>query len=85
MSKLPERPIPNLKSILLFFHCANCMPEKPANVSPQEWASLEVGWTQLGLQVWCKRCEVNVVHIDFQGVQHPANLTFASHVKEGAG
>jgi hypothetical protein len=28
---------------------------------------LEVGWTPKGLQVWCKRCERNVLHLDFEG------------------
>ena len=49
------------------------MPLKPADVSPREWAQLEIGFTELGLQVWCKRCEVNVVHVDFEGCQHPVN------------
>ena len=41
-------------------------------MSPREYASLEVGFTKEGLQIWCKRHEVNVMHIDFQGQRHPA-------------
>jgi hypothetical protein len=27
------------------------------------------------LQIWCKRHESNVAHIDFEGANHPANQT----------
>ena len=66
--KLPERAIPNTKSIDLFMHCAKCIEE-------QQGQQLEVGWTALGLQVWCKRHDKNVVHIDFGGLQLHANTT----------
>lgn len=58
--------------ITAFFHCARCLEELPADTSPRDWAQLEVGFTAKGLQVWCKRHEQNVVHIDFQGQRHPA-------------
>lgn len=68
------KSIPNSNCILTFFHCARCIDRKPDFLSPREYANLEVGFTQLGLQVWCNRCECNVVHIDFQGNRHPANV-----------
>lgn len=71
----PPRPIPNTYEITQFFHCAQCMPARPPHLSPREWMELEIGFTPLGIQVWCKRCECNVCHIDFQGQRHPANLT----------
>lgn len=61
------------KQIQGFMHCANCMSRKPDGISPAEWAKLECGWTQQGFQVWCRRCDVNVVHVNFEGQQHPAN------------
>lgn len=67
--------IPNTKEIHSFAHCGNCMSAKPPDVSPQEWVSIEAGFTDLGLQVWCKRCESNIMHIDFEGATHPANTT----------
>lgn len=67
--------IPNSNEIKQFFHCANCMKDLPSGKSPREWAQLEAGFTELGVQVWCKRCECNIVHIDFQGQCHPANMT----------
>jgi len=69
----PQRPIPNTNEITTFFHCAKCTPAKPPQVSPRQWAHLEIGFTPLGLQVWCVRCECNVCHVDFQGQRHPAN------------
>jgi hypothetical protein len=69
-----QREIPITNEIKLFMHCHKCLQEKPSNKSPREWAQLEVGWTKLGLQVWCKRHECNVCHIDFQGQKHPACL-----------
>lgn len=68
-----HREIPNSNMIECFFHCIKCINEIPANTSPRDWASLEVGWTDLGLQVWCKRHEMNVIHIDFDGHQFYTN------------
>jgi len=66
--------IPTKLSIHSYMHCGMCLDELPENTSPREWSQLEVGFTSLGLQVWCKRHEVNVCHINFEGVQHPANM-----------
>ncbi len=69
-----SKPAPATNEIFRFFHCGLCVKEKPKELSPREWAQLEVGWTLHGLQIWCKRHECNVCHIDFEGHQHPANL-----------
>lgn len=53
--------------ILLFFHCKNCMKNKPHDQSPQEWSRVECGWTKEGLKVRCIRCQQKIVHIDFMG------------------
>lgn len=66
--------IPASLSITAYVHCGKCLKEIPDGVSPRDWAELEVGFTKQGLQIWCKRHEVNVVHIDFEGQSHPANL-----------
>ncbi len=66
-------PIPNSNEIKSFFHCRKCLNLRPEDMSPRDWASLEVGFTPLGVQVWCKRCEANIAHIDFEGRKHPAN------------
>jgi hypothetical protein len=35
---------------------------------------MDVGFTDWGVQVWCRRHKVNVVHIDFQGQKIPADF-----------
>lgn len=69
----PKRPISNELQIKTYLHCSLCIQEKPPGMSPREYASVEIGATEQGFQVWCKRHECNVVHIDFEGRQHPAN------------
>lgn len=69
----------NKCEITLYLHCRKCVDEIPDDVNPKDWAQLEVGWTSEGLQVWCRRHECNVVHIDFEGQQHPANTTVHLH------
>jgi hypothetical protein len=56
----------------LFVHCAQCIRERPPGISPADWMALELGWTEIGLQVWCRRHQRNVMHIDFEDAQHPA-------------
>lgn len=70
--------IPATNEISSFFHCNKCMTELPKGMSPREWAELEVGFTELGFQVWCKRHEINVIHMDFEGQKHHANTSAKS-------
>ena len=53
--------------ITSFIHCKKCLEEKPSGMSPRAYVQLEVGFTTPGLQVWCKRHEVNVMDINFEG------------------
>lgn len=48
-------------NIKAFWHCRNCMPAKPASISPADWTRIEIGWTQGGVQAWCRRCDMPVV------------------------
>ena len=75
-------PIPNTNEIVAFIHCGLCLKELQDIVartgqaqSPRTYTRFEVGWTKLGLQVWCRRHEVNVLHMDFEGTKHPANTS----------
>lgn len=72
--KMREEAFTPHNNIKRFFHCRKCLEEKPEGVSPREWAQLEVGFTIAGMQVWCKRHDCNVCHVDFQGYKHPAIL-----------
>lgn len=74
-----KAPPPNGPSVGMFLHCGLCLHERPIDQTPAQFARLSVGWTSIGLQVWCERHECNVCHIDFEGVQHPANLTRRAH------
>ena len=71
----------NELDIRSYVHCGRCVEEIKAKSpetrghSPQTYACLSVGFTPLGLQVWCYRHNINVVHIDFEGCRHPANTT----------
>lgn len=68
--------IPCTNEIEAFTHCKRCMDELKngeIELSPRDYAQLEVGFSKLGLQVWCKRHDANIVHIDFEGEQHPSN------------
>lgn len=72
---MTSREIPNTLSIHLYFHCGLCLGALPDGTSPREYAQLEVGWTLQGFQVWCRRHECNVIHVDFEGQKHRANTT----------
>jgi hypothetical protein len=54
-----------------YFHCADCMSGK-----------LAVGWTKKGLQVFCEKCNKNVIILDFQG-QKISSRTPTLQIKDG--
>ena len=58
------------KKIEMFVHCALCCEEVPEGVSMQEFELNECGWTEKGFQVWCRRHDANVIHVDFEGQKH---------------
>ena len=64
-----------MNHIRMYMHCRRCIAELPYGESPADYARLEVGFTQRGWQVWCNRHDLNVMHIDFEGQQHPADLS----------
>ena len=49
------------RQIVSFFHCAQCLDERPEGQSPRDWTRLEFGLTaDRRLQVWCLRHEREV-------------------------
>jgi hypothetical protein len=52
------------KQIVTYFHCRRCLIERPPHTSMSEWARLEMGLTQRGMQVWCLRHNINVVLLE---------------------
>jgi hypothetical protein len=70
----------NEDEAVCFVHCPECLGEVMAMLEVEGYARpdyecLSVGWTPIGLQVWCVRHNCNVLHVDFEGYQHPGNDT----------
>jgi hypothetical protein len=67
------RIIPAEKQTNWYLHCATCGDER-----------LCVCLTQIGVQVWCNRCDHNVAHFDFAGHKLCVNMmtgpTFGTRV-----
>jgi len=59
--QFPTKDEPEIKQ---FFHCAKCLDELPDGLSPREYTNYEVGMTERGIQVWCKRHEMNVTYMN---------------------
>lgn len=53
--------------IEMFFHCKKCIDELPDKTAPREWVRIEAGWSKRGLQVWCVRHDINIIHVDLMG------------------
>jgi len=73
--------ISNKQSGEMFLHCGMCSAEFQEGhpdtwgQSPKEYARQQGAWTRQGLQIWCTRHDVNLIHIDFNGQQMRANST----------
>jgi hypothetical protein len=74
-----KRKIPVTNKIAMFLHCKKCLDELPGDQSPRDYATIEAGWTKIGLQLWCKRHDKNILHVDFEGQKHPAALHARRH------
>ena len=62
----------------MYLHCKICASAIPEGESPATHARIAVGWTPAGLQIWCARHDINIMHVDFEGVRHPADLSIAN-------
>lgn len=51
--------------------CSKCHDEFMAgqtdSASLQDYTKLDAGFSERGLQIWCRRHELNVCHVDFAG------------------
>ena len=58
--------------------CAKCEAEylggSTDSRSLQDYAKLDIGFTNIGIQVWCRRHNTNVVHVDFEGQKLKADF-----------
>ena len=46
---------------------AEFLAGQKGSASLQSYSQLDVGFTDIGLQVWCRRHDGNVAHLDFEG------------------
>lgn len=47
--------------IEVYFHCGNCVDDRPVGESPKEWGRTQTGMLPNGrLRVWCNRCDIPV-------------------------
>ena len=67
-----------LKQINQHVICAKCEEDFQAgstdSSSLQDYTKLDVGFTDIGIQVWCRRHDANVVHVNFNGQKLEANF-----------
>ena len=59
--------------IVAYLHCKKCLEERPVDQTPMEWSQTQAGFTKKGIQVWCNRHDLNIIHMDFEGTKHPAS------------
>ena len=66
--------------------CAQCYDDVAQGytdaASLQDYARLDVGFTDKGLQVWCRRHDLNVVHIDFDGLMPEADFRCLENIQK---
>lgn len=68
--------IPNSKQIHTYFYCSQCLNEAVAKgEAPLDYQRIAFGLTPMGLQLWCCRHNMNVMHVDFGGRDMRANVT----------
>ena len=58
--------------------CSKCETEfllgSTDSRSLQDYSRLDIGFTSIGVQVWCRRHDANVVHINFAGQKPTADF-----------
>ena len=79
-----DSPPPATNEIQMNMHCKVCLASLPSGESPASWARLTVGFTRWGIQVWCERHDINVMHVDFEGKSpFPTNLNAVARDSDG--
>ena len=75
MSNNHENLLNNIKEPVI---CETCFKEYQTLHNPditiRDYVRVDVGFTQIGIQVWCQRHEKNICHIDFGGNRPPADF-----------
>ena len=50
----------------------------------QEYTKLDIGFTDIGMQVWCRRYDANVVHVNFEGNQLKSDFRCLEPIEQKA-
>lgn len=65
-------------SINEYLVCTECQKEFESGMtdfgSMREYSRIDAGFTDLGFQVWCRRHDHNVCHINFEGNELSTDL-----------
>ena len=73
MNTKPTLPVEalslNIDSYVVCSKCAEEVAHIKPKISLQDYASVDIGFTRWGLQVWCRRHQTNIAHVDFNGQQ----------------
>lgn len=54
------------EEISAYLHCTKCLAERPADVSPREYARTQIGVHAKGFQVVCTRHDVNIAVLELK-------------------
>lgn len=60
-------PVSTDNIITAFWHCKECLREAGKNSYRQD---IEVGSTCQGIQVWCRRHNMNITHVDLRSLMY---------------
>ena len=55
--------------IEMYIHCQRCLEIKPDHISPSEYSQMECGFTEDGFQVWCMRCNINILYLEVEEME----------------
>lgn len=50
--------------IIDYIHCDKCNNENKED-SPQDFSQYDIGFTEKGIQAWCRRHDCNIIHIEY--------------------
>lgn len=75
LQNVSQKDLPNTWQIKHVLECKRCIESCPAGMLLEDYVRVTVGLTPYGLQVWCKRHQVNVAHLDFRGARIRMNAT----------
>ena len=58
-----------IKEPIVCVKCSNELSQGLTDAkSIQDYSRVDVGFTDRGLQIWCQRHQVNICHINFEGI-----------------